>query len=333
MVAEMCKARFAEQQPRPYHRRSTTGAGPGAAEQTATVDIPFGEKLVDPAFRILPGREPRTPVVMASPHSGRQYHDRFLAASRLDPQAIRKSEDSFVDEIFEPSTGRGAPLLAAEFPRAYCDVNREPYELDPAMFSGPLPGHANTRSLRVAGGLGTVPRVVASGENIYRGKLPVGEAERRIRHYYRPYHAALAELVDETMARFGTCLVLDCHSMPSSALPRDRRRRPDRPDIVLGDRFGTSCTRYLTDLADQFLTARGYRVTRNAPYAGGFCTTHYGRPGMGLHALQIEINRALYMDERRFRRLPRLLDLSRDMADLVEVLGAAEQWDTAQAAE
>ena len=297
------------------------------------MQIPPGERLIDPPFLIHGQLEQQLPVVLASPHSGQRYPAALLAASRLDERSIRKSEDSFVDEIFLPASRRGAPLLAAEFPRAYCDVNREPYELDPAMFDGDLPVHANTRSLRVAGGLGTLPRIVATGQNIYRDKLPVREAERRIRHYYRPYHTALADLVDRCMARFGTCLVLDCHSMPSSALPRDRRRRPDRPDIVLGDRFATSCSRLLTDLADEFLTARGYRVTRNAPYAGGFSTTHYGRPATGLHALQIEINRALYMDERRFRRLPRMETIAADMADLVEVLGQAEGWDLGMAAE
>ncbi|WP_417513709.1 N-formylglutamate amidohydrolase [Minwuia sp.] len=289
--------------------------------------------LIDPPVALERPADQSLAVVMASPHSGRFYPDAFMAASRLDAQAIRKSEDSFVDEIFSPAVMRGAPLLSALFPRAYCDVNREPYELDPSMFTDAIPPHANTRSLRVAGGLGTIARVVSSGEEIYQEKLPFAEADRRIRRYYRPYHGALAELVDQTMARFGTCLVLDCHSMPSTALPRDRRRRPERPDIVLGDRFATSCARSLTDLADEFLTARGYRVTRNAPYAGGFCTSHYGRPAIGLHALQIEINRALYMDERRFLRLPRIVDLASDMADLVEVLGVSEARDVPEAAE
>lgn len=304
-----------------------------AIRECGHLQIPSGERLIDPPYLVHGPAVPALPVVLASPHSGQRYPSALLDASRLDARAIRKSEDSFVDEIFMQACLRGAPMLAAEFPRAYCDVNREPYELDPSMFEGDLPAHANTRSLRVAGGLGTVPRVVANGENIYRAKLPVREAERRIRHYYRPYHAALAGLVDRTMALFDTCLVLDCHSMPSAALPRDRRRRPERADIVLGDRFATSCTRLITDLADEFLTARGYRVTRNAPYAGGFCTTHYGRPATGLHALQIEINRALYMDERRFRRLPRMRRIADDMADLVEVLGQAENWDLAVAAE
>ena len=291
------------------------------------------QALIDPPVDVrMPARR-TLPVVLASPHSGAVYPAQFLEASRLDKHAIRKSEDSFVDEIFAPAADRGAPLLRALFPRAYCDVNREPYELDPKMFADRLPAHANTSSLRVAGGLGTIARVVSSGEDIYHSKLSWSEAERRIRRYYRPYHDALSSLVEETVGLFGVCVILDCHSMPSQALPMERRRAQERPDIVLGDRFGTSCARALSDLAHEFLEARGYAVGRNAPYAGGFCTTHYGRPGSGLHALQIEINRAIYMDESRYSRLPRLNALAADMADLVEALGRTESWSLPAAAE
>jgi len=279
--------------------------------------------LIGQPVEIVHPVEQTLPIVMASPHSGRIYPDEFLAASQLNKLDIRRSEDSFVDEIFEPAVVRGAPLLIANFPRAYCDVNREPWEMDPAMFDGPLPGHANVKSIRVAGGLGTIARVVSTGQQIYRDRLPVSEAERRLRHYYRPYHAALSELVDQTMARFGTCLVVDCHSMPSAGLPRDRRRAPEQADIVLGDRFSTSCALDVTDFADRLLSGRGWRVVRNAPYAGGFCTSHYGRPSVGLHAMQIEINRARYMNERRFLRKEGIVQLAVDMADLIEQLGAA----------
>ena len=274
--------------------------------------------LIDPPVAIHRPAQQCLPVVLTSPHSGRHYPLPFQAASRLDALALRKSEDSFVDEIFMAATRLGAPLLRARFPRAYCDVNREPYELDPTMFDDDLPAHANTSSVRVAGGLGTIARVVAGGEDIYRGKLPYAEAERRIRHYYRPYHAALAELVDLTVERFGQCILIDCHSMPSVALPAGGRRAGDRPDIVLGDRFGTSCHRDLTDRVEAELSALGYRVGRNAPYAGGFTTAHYGRPGSGLHALQIEINRALYMDEARFQRRATFSRISQDMANMVQ---------------
>ena len=273
--------------------------------------------LIDPPVAIHRPARQTLPLVLTSPHSGRQYPPQFQAASRLDALALRKSEDSFVEEIFLAAARLGAPLLRARFPRAYCDVNREPYELDPTMFDDDLPAHANTSSVRVAGGLGTIARVVASGENIYRAKLPYAEAERRIRHYYRPYHAALAELVDATVEQFGQCILIDCHSMPSVALPAANRRARDRPDIVLGDRFGTACHRDLTDQVEAELTRLGYRVGRNAPYAGGFTTAHYGRPAAGLHALQIEINRAIYMDETSFTRLPELHRISQDMATMV----------------
>lgn len=273
--------------------------------------------LIDPPVAIHQPARQTLPVVLTSPHSGRDYPAQFQAASRLDALALRKSEDSFVEEIFLAASRLGAPLLRARFPRAYCDVNREPYELDPTMYDDDLPAHANTSSVRVAGGLGTIARVVAGGEDIYRAKLPYAEAERRIRHYYRPYHAALAELVDVTLAQFGQCILIDCHSMPSIALPVAGRRVGDRPDIVLGDRFGTSCHRDLTDRVETELSALGYRVGRNAPYAGGFTTAHYGRPATGLHALQIEINRALYMDEARFTRRPELHRISQDMAEMV----------------
>ncbi|PJK29981.1 N-formylglutamate amidohydrolase [Minwuia thermotolerans] len=297
------------------------------------MQIDPSHSLIDPPVDARLPDVQTMPVVLASPHSGSTYPPEFLAASRLDRHAIRKSEDSFVDEIFMPASDRGAPLLRALFPRAYCDVNREPYELDPKMFSDALPAHANTSSLRVAGGLGTIARVVSSGEDIYHSKLSYAEAERRIRRYYRPYHDALSTMVQDTFASFGVCIIIDCHSMPSQALPTERRRAGERPDIVLGDRFGTSCARGLSDLAHEFLSARGYAVSRNAPYAGGFCTTHYGRPAAGLHALQIEINRAIYMDEARYRRLPRMTRLAGDLADMVEALSRIEGWSMRSAAE
>lgn len=287
--------------------------------QATDMRIDPGLALIDPPIDIAVSTAGQSlPVVLTSPHSGDLYPAEFLAASRLDAVAIRKSEDSFVDEIFGPAAALGAPLLKALFPRAYCDVNREPYELDPAMFVDALPAHANTRSVRVAGGLGTIARVVSSGEDIYRAKLTWAEAERRIRRYYRPYHTALADLVQSTRDRFGVCILIDCHSMPSLALPGDRARPGERPDIVLGDRFGTSCARAITDTAEDALARLGYRVGRNAPYAGGFTTSHYGRPSVGLHAMQIEINRSLYMDERTFLRLSSLESIARDMAAMLQ---------------
>jgi len=250
--------------------------------------------ISDPAFEILRPAQPACPFVFNSPHSGCAYPDSFLKASRLDRQRIRLSEDSHVDALFAHVVDLGAPLLKAHFPRAYLDVNREPYELDPRMFVGRLPAHANIRSLRVAGGLGTIARVVTESEEIYSGPIPVEEALDRIEHIYKPYHSALRRLLAETHVRFGCAVLVDCHSMPSTIRGQDMR---GRSDIVLGDRHGTAAARALVDQAAALLSNLGFTVAINKPYAGGFITEHYGRPAKGLHALQIEINRSLYMDE------------------------------------
>ena len=262
---------------------------------------------------------PRLPLVVASPHSGRDYPAEFVAASRLDPLALRRSEDSFVDALFAAAPSRGAPLLAARFPRAYLDVNREAWELDPAMFADPLPRFVNAGSPRVRMGLGTIARIVASDAEIYAGKLRFAEAQQRIETLYHPYHRVLCGLIAETERRFGGCLLLDCHSMPSAALGGGR----ETADIVLGDCHGAACGGAILETARRFFAERGFAVTVNAPYAGGFTTGHYGQPRRHRHALQIEINRALYMDERSYRRLPGFAQLADQLAEFVERLGAA----------
>src|SRR3954452_3190111 len=271
-------------------------------------------------------RRPRSrsvPLVLASPHSGADYPDEFLAASRLDPLTLRRSEDSFVDEIFAAAPELGAPLVAARFPRAYLDVNREPWELDPTMFADALPNYVNIRSPRVRMGLGTIARVVASGEEIYARKLRFAEARHRVETLYHPYHQALRKLVLETEAAFGFCLLVECHSMPSAASDTSGQ---GPAHIVLGDCHGTSCAPEIVEAARAFLARRNFAVALNAPYAGGFTTAHYGNPRRGRHALQIEINRALYMDERRVRRKPELERIAAEMtalvAHLAEVAGA-----------
>ena len=262
----------------------------------------------------------RLPLVLASPHSGSEYPADFVAASRLDPLALRQSEDSFVDELFAAAPQLGAPLLSARFPRAYLDVNREAYELDPAMFSDALPSYVNAGSPRVRIGLGTIARIVANGENIYAGKLRFADAERRIECLYHPYHQMLHRLVQETAAMFGGCLLVDCHSMPSSS-----GCGQGGADIVLGDCYGAACAPCIIEAARRFLADRGFRVAINAPYAGGFTTGFYGRPRAHRHALQIEINRALYMDERSYCRKPSFAQLVQDLAHLIEGLGQAAQ--------
>jgi N-formylglutamate amidohydrolase len=252
-----------------------------------------------PSFTVSEPTRQNTPFVFNAPHAGAIYPTAFLASSRLDAMALRRSEDAFVDELFAPVVGLGAPLMTAHFPRALLDLNREPYELDPRMFDGRIPPFANTRSMRVAGGLGTIPRIVADGQEIYRGRIPIEEALHRVETLYKPYHRTLRYLIQRTARTFGHAVLIDCHSMPSSSVSREDGARAD---IVLGDRYGTSCTALLTDLLEATLRGRGFKVVRNKPYAGGFITEHYGEPSLGRHALQVEINRGIYMDERSLSR-------------------------------
>src|SRR5919204_3644499 len=274
---------------------------------------------LDPPFEILEPAEWRGPVVFNSPHSGNVYPRAFLTSSRLEIATLRRSEDSFVDELHLGVVRRGYPLMRAHFPRCYVDVNREPYELDPRMFDGRLPSFANTRSMRVAGGLGTVARVVGDAQEIYDRRLPVDDALRRIETLYKPYHRALRRLVTQVHRDFGPAILVDCHSMPSSAGAKDER---PRADVVIGDRYGTSCVTRVTDAVEMTLRSLGYAVSRNKPYAGGFITEHYGNPAAGFHSIQLEINRALYMDERRYERASSFARLAADLVRLAEQLAA-----------
>jgi N-formylglutamate deformylase len=233
------------------------------------------------------------PFLFASPHSGRSYPASLLERTRLDATTLRRSEDAFVDELFAGAVGLGAPLLAAHFPRAFLDVNRGIAELDAGMFDGALAVPVDAPSPRVAAGLGVIPRIVRDGAEIYRGKLARGEADARLSQLYKPYHRALAGLMEETRVRFGVAVLIDCHSMPSAL---------SVPDIVLGDRYGASATPQLTARAEAALTREGFSVARNTPYAGGHTTVLYGKVASGCHALQVEINRALYLDEDRIAK-------------------------------
>lgn len=257
------------------------------------------------------------PVVFASPHSGRNYPSEFIQASQLDSLSLRRSEDAFVDELFGAAPRLGAPFLCANFPRAYVDVNREAYELDPRMFKDPLPDYVVTRSPRIAAGLGTVAKVVANGEEIYAGALCFTEVRDRIERTHTPYHRALRGLLDDTRTRFKGCLLVDCHSMPSSGAPVNGRPANRLPDIILGDCHGTACTGAVVARAEAAFKAQGFSTTRNRPYAGGYTTRHYGRPKEGIHVLQIEVNRALYLDEERIRRGP---DMARVTERLTQVM-------------
>ena len=277
------------------------------------------EAELEPPFEIVEPADLCAPVVFNSPHSGRVYPRAFLSAARLDLTTLRRSEDSFVDELIVGVVGSGIPVMRAHFPRCYVDVNREPYELDPRMFDGRLPSFANTRSMRVAGGLGTVARVVGDAQEIYDRRLPVDDALRRIETLYKPYHRALRRLVTRVHRDFGAAILVDCHSMPSSAGAKDER---PRADVVIGDRYGTSCVTRVTDVVEMTLRSLGYAVSRNKPYAGGFITEHYGNPAAGFHSIQLEVNRALYMDERRYERAASFARLAADFVRLAEQLAA-----------
>jgi N-formylglutamate deformylase len=287
---------------------------------SAAPPAPIAAAPAEPYTVLLPARQ-TAPLVFASPHSGRDYPAEFLAESRLDALTLRRSEDSFVEELFAAAPRAGCPLIHARFPRAWCDVNREPWELDPAMFDAPLPDFVNAASPRVGAGLGTIARVVATGEPIYRRKLSFAEAEARIAACWRPYHAALAALIADTVRRFGCCLLIDCHSMPAQT-PVLGRMRP--ADVVLGDAHGTSCAALATRRVEEGLARIGLVVRRNEPYAGGYVTRHYGRPREGVHALQIELARGLYMDEARIERAAGFTRLQDELARLIEALAAAD---------
>ncbi len=273
---------------------------------------------LDPAFEILEPQACRAPALFNSPHSGSTYPHEFITMSRLDIGTLRRSEDSFVDELMAGVVANGYPLMRAHFPRCYVDVNREPYELDPRMFEGRLPSFANTRSMRVAGGLGTVARVVGDAQEIYDRRFPVDDALVRIEALYKPYHRALRKLFTRLHRDFGAAMLIDCHSMPSTAGHKDER---PRPEFVLGDRYGTSCVGVVAETVEQTLRSLGYTVSRNKPYAGGFITEHYGNPAVGLHSIQLEINRGLYMDEKRYERTPGFNRLAADLVTLAKRLG------------
>jgi N-formylglutamate amidohydrolase len=270
----------------------------------------------EPPFVLIEPLRRTTPLIFASPHSGRRYPAELLASTRINLIGLRRSEDAYVDELFAGAAAHGAAVLSATVARAYIDLNRDADELDPDMFEE-RPPHAMPGSARVQAGLGAIPRITGDGQSIYRRKLSLAEAEQRISAVYRPYHTLLARLVAEARSFFGCAVIVDCHSMPSSA------RGAQAPDIVLGDRFGASCHPSITALAEATLRRLGYRVARNAPFAGGHTTQLYGRPNAHAHALQIEISRALYLDERTLERTNGFARVRADMSRLAEALAAA----------
>ncbi len=264
---------------------------PRVLSTVATMDTVEPYRLIEPA-------ELTAGVVFNSPHSGSDYPAELLERSRLDPVSLRASEDALVDELFEPASEFGAPLLAATAPRAWVDLNRSPGELDPALIEGVQTSGLNQR---IAAGLGVVPRIVSEGTAIYDGKIPLAEAEHRVESVHAPYHQVLENLLNRARDRFGTAILFDCHSMPSEALRAAPRVRGQMPQVVLGDRFGASAARQVAAETQAAFEAEGFIVARNAPFAGGYITQRYGRPSRGLHAIQIELDRGLYLDEKRIK--------------------------------
>jgi N-formylglutamate deformylase len=270
-----------------------------------------------PVQTLDPEAGPRTPLVFASPHSGRGVPVGFLSLLRPPSALLRRAEDAYVDRLFACAPELGAPLVAARFARAFVDANREPAEIDPMMLDGPPPAWANSGSLRVANGLGVTPRLTVDGETIHRRRLSLAEVEERIARFHAPYHQAIAQRLDAARAAFGLSVLIDCHSMPAV-------ENRGGPEVVLGDRFGASCHPAVSDAVERAFVAQGFSVQRNVPYAGGYTTTHYGRPRRGGHAIQVELSRALYLDERTVQPLPSFEPLAQRLRAVVSDLAAID---------
>ncbi len=283
-------------------RRGAGGAGPAPHPDAALA--PAETACRDTPFRIYEPQRLLTGVVFSSPHSGRAYFSDFIDGSALSLSALRASEDAFVDELFLSGVSLGAPMIAAVAPRAFLDLNRRATELDPLLVDGAA---AQPHSTRVAAGLGVVPRIVAEGVAIYDRRLSAEEAETRIAHWHAPYHRALAKLLARARRRFGAALLIDCHSMPSNA--RLRARSGEKADIVLGDRYGAAAAPIYVEAVEAAFRAAGFSVARNTPFAGGHITERFGRPAAGVSAIQIEIDRALYLDEHAVTRSDAFYDV------------------------
>lgn len=271
-----------------------------------------------------------TGAVFNSPHSGSNYPAELIRRTRLDRLQLRASEDALVDQLFASAAHHGAPLLAARLPRAWVDLNRSPAELDPALIEGVRAKGVNQR---IAAGLGVVPRIVSEGAAIYSGKLSLAEAEERIRAVHAPYHAHLEALLWRARSRFGAAVLFDCHSMPTEALRTAPRVRGRMPDIVLGDRFGASAGRDVVAETQAAFERAGFIVGRNTPFAGGFITQRYGRPAQGLHAVQIEIDRGLYLDQQRIEPSDQFEEVRARIGEVVAELIRIAPGSTAMAAE
>lgn len=271
------------------------------------------------SYRLMRPNDARSCAIFSSPHSGAEYSSAFLAETRLNALALRSSEDAFVDELFAAAPLHGAPLLVAKAPRAFVDLNRAADELDPSVILGAKVSGVNPR---IAAGLGVIPRVVSNSQVIRNGKMSLAEAKARVAEFHAPYHNRLSQLIKDHRARFGMAILVDCHSMPKEALDAAPMVDGQAPDIVLGDRFGASCDRWVADMAQDIFSEAGFKVARNAPFAGGYITKHYGHPSRGVHALQVEINRAVYMDEDRIARRDDFADVQATLSTVIGKISA-----------
>jgi len=259
-----------------------------------------------------PMHDQTRPLIFASPHSGREYDAVLSRSTRLSVDMLRRSEDAYVDQLIDFAPEYGVTTICAKFPRVFVDVNRSSGELDPGMFADRVPEPDIAPSRRAASGLGVIPRIGAEGRSLYRRRLRFAEAQDRLARFYFPYHQALQAEIDALHARFGCVALIDMHSMPALS--------GRGADIVLGDRFGTSCSEALTNSIEAIFRDQGFVTVRNIPYAGGYTTEHYGRPSDGVNVIQIEINRGLYMDENRVILRPDHADFIAKMRQFVSAL-------------
>ena len=256
--------------------------------------------------------------IFAVPHSGRYYPDDLKSRAALSEKALRQSEDAYVDLLFEHVPEQNAALLVATHARAYLDLNRAANELDPNLFTPRLADSDVDVTYRVQAGLGIIPQFVAENTPIYSELLPAREAAKRIGDIHQPYHQRLTSLIDSCKKDHGFTFLVDCHSMPSDNKLPKRGRSNKSPDIILGDCWGTACMRGMTDVAEQLFLSAGFSVRRNVPYSGGYSTAFYGCPEKNIHALQIEINRDLYMDEATLQPLPVFGEIKEKLADITQ---------------
>ncbi|RZJ79209.1 MAG: N-formylglutamate amidohydrolase [Brevundimonas sp.] len=263
---------------------------------------------------------PATPgrLVFASPHSGDLYPDDLDADPALTDASLRSAEDALVDRLIAAGPARGATLVLARFGRAYVDLNRDPTDLDPQL----IEGLAHPASPRSAAGYGVIPRLTGDGRSLYTRRLTPSEAAMRLDRVHTPFHAALAAEMSAARERYGQAVLIDWHSMPERATRAPGG--PRGPDVVLGDRHGSSCTVALTRTLRAAFEALGWTVALNHPYAGGWTTQHWGRPDEGFHAVQIELNRALYFDEAERRPGPGWSRTEKGVARVIAALSTAD---------